>query len=111
MPPKKRAAKPYVVPEETRKLTARSVVDGGARIGNCPRCDEPVIDTFCDGVKNRLSRFSVPLSHALILGMYGRLVFNVYKGLTRLYVCAWFPDEGRPDRGRLYAQHSCSGRR
>lgn len=112
MPPRKRAApRPYVVPEEKRKLTARSVVDGGARIGNCPRCDEPVIDAFCDGIKVRLSRFSVPLSHARILGKYGRLVFNVYKGLTRLYVSCWFPDQGRPDRGWLFSQHYCFSRR
>jgi hypothetical protein len=85
--------------------------DGSARIINCPRCDEPILDTFCDGIVMRLSRFSVPYPDALILGKYGRLCFNVYRGLTRLYVSAWFPTEGRPDKGRLYSQHFCSCRR
>lgn len=87
------------------------VIDGSARVGNCPRCDEPTLEAFCDGIKTRLSRFSVPLSHALVLGKYGRLVFNVHKGLTRLYCSYWSPDQGRPDRGRLYSQHFCVSRR
>lgn len=92
-------------------MTQKALTDGQARIDNCPYCDEPIIKVFCDGMNDRLSRFSVPLSHAMILGRYGRIVFNVYKGLTRLNVSAWFPDQGRPDRGRLYSQHFCTCRR
>lgn len=92
-------------------MTQPKLTDGQARIDNCPRCDEPIIKAYCDGINVRLSRFSVPLSHATIIGSYGRIVFNVYKGLTRLHVSAWFPDQGRPDRGRLYSQHFCSCRR
>lgn len=106
----KKRPRPYIVPEEKRKLTRRSIVDGGGFVGNCPKCDEPVIDVFCDGVHSRLSRFSVPLCDAMVLGKYGRLIWNVWKG-SRLYCCQWFPDEGRPDRGRLYTQHFCTCRR
>lgn len=82
--------------------------EGSAWVVNCPRCDEPVLDILSDGIKVRLSRFSVPLPDALILGKYGRLVFNVWKGPTTLRVSAWFPSQGRPDDGRLYTQHFCS---
>lgn len=88
-----------------------STPDGSGRIGNCPRCDEPVIDVLCDGIKARLSTRSVPTKDALILGKYGRIVFNVRKGPTRLYASAWFPSQGRPDEGRLYSQHFCRVRR
>jgi hypothetical protein len=86
-------------------------IDGSGRIVNCPRCDEPIIDVFCDGITVKLSRFSVPLEHATILSKYGRIIFNVYKGTTMLYTSAWFPNFGRPDKGRLYSQHYCSIRR
>jgi hypothetical protein len=91
--------------------TQSKLTDGRARIENCPRCDEPTIRAYCDGIYTRLSRFSLPLSHAGILGKYGRLTFNVYKGLTGLHVSYWSPMEGRPDRGRLYSQHFCISRR
>lgn len=88
-------------------------VDGRAQIINCRRCDEPVIDAYCDGVTTRLSRFSVPFKDALILGKYGRIVFNVWIGVAGLYV-AYFqtsPSTGPPERGRLYSHHYCVGRR
>lgn len=87
------------------------VAEGGARVENCPRCDEPTLKAYCDGIYMRLSRFSVPYADARVLGKYGRIVFNIYKGATRLYVSCWFPTEGRPDRGRLYSQHFCISRR
>lgn len=90
---------------------ARSPADGRAHITNCRHCDEPVIRAYCDGVTVWLSRFSVPLSDSRILGKYGRLTFNVWQGVSGLYVAYWHPSEDRPDRGRLYSQHFCIGRR
>lgn len=91
---------------------SRSLADGRARIVNCRRCDEPIIEAFCDGVTVRLSRFSVPLSHAQILGKYGRLTFNVWIGASGLYVAYWHPwPPDRPERGRLYSHHYCLSRR
>ena len=82
--------------------------DGTALLAYCPKCGEAVLDVLADGCKVRLSRFSVPLSDALVLGNYGRLVFNVWKGPTRLYAVYWVPSQGRPDEGRLYTLHFCS---
>lgn len=87
------------------------MIDGTAAIGNCTRCDEPIINVLADGIKVRLSRFSVPQRDASILGKYGRIVFNVWKGPTVLRASAWFPSQGRPDEGRLYSQHFCHIRR
>lgn len=82
--------------------------DGSAWVINCPKCDEPVLNIYADGIHFRASRFSVPLSDASVLGKYGRIVFNVWKGPTRLYAVYWVPSQGRPDAGRLYTQHFCS---
>jgi hypothetical protein len=85
--------------------------EGRAQVVNCPRCDEPVIEAYCDGLTVRLSRFSVPLSDSRILGKYGRLTFNVWLGVSGLYAAYWHPTESRPDKGRLYTPHLCYVRR
>lgn len=86
-------------------------IEGRAHIANCRRCDEPIVEAYCDGMITHLSRFSVPTSDARILGKYGRLTFNVWQGASGLYVAYWHPSEGRPDEGRLYSQHFCHVRR
>jgi hypothetical protein len=86
-------------------------IEGRAQIINCTRCDEPVIESYCDGLTTRLSRFSVPLSDSRILGKYGRLIFNVWQGASGLYVAYWHPTESRPEKGRLYIPHLCYVRR
>lgn len=88
-------------------------VEGRAQIVNCRRCDEPIIEAFTDGLTVRLSRFSVPYKDALILGKYGRIVFNVWIAVVGLRV-AYFhvsPKAEPPESGRLYSQHYCVGRR
>ena len=86
-------------------------VEGRAFVVNCNRCDEPILDCYTDGMTVRLSRFSVPLADARILGKYGRLTFNVWKGAVGLFVAYWHPSEGRPDKGRIYSEHFCLCRR
>lgn len=88
-----------------------TLADGRAQIVNCRRCDEPIIEASCDGMTVRLSRFSVPYKDARILGKYGRLTFNVWQGVSGLYAVYWHPSEDRPEKGRLYSQHFCVGRR
>lgn len=92
-------------------MSERTLTEGRAWIENCRHCDEPVIRAFCDGLTVRLSRFSVPHNDSKILGKYGQLTFNVWQGVTGLYVAYWHPSEDRPDRGRLYSRHYCLSRR
>jgi hypothetical protein len=85
--------------------------DDQTRWLNCPRCDEVVLEAQVGGLAARLSRFSVPLSHASILTDYGVCVFNIWRGMTKLFVRDWFSVEGRPSQGRLYVLHMCTIRR
>jgi hypothetical protein len=89
------------------------VADGRAIIVNCSRCDEPIIEGNSDGLTVRLSRFSVPFKDAMVLGKYGRIVFNVWIGVSGLYVSYFHvsPKAEPPDSGRLYSNHYCVGRR
>lgn len=82
-----------------------------AALVNCPRCDELVIAVECNGVTSRLSRTSIPYADALVLGKYGRLVWNVWAGALCLRVSQWFPTDGAPAKGRLYTQHFCGCRK
>ncbi len=86
--------------------------DGKAWFVNCRRCDELIIKARSEGLNVYLSRFSVPLDDARILGKYGRLTFNVWQGAAGLYVAYWHPSPLRPpDKGRLYSQHFCQSHR
>ena len=87
------------------------VAEGRAYIGNCRRCDEPVLLACVDGIKLSVSRFSVPYADALIIGRYPLGIFNAWIGIKQIFITTWFPSEGRPARGRLYVCHSCTLRR
>lgn len=84
--------------------------EGRAWVVGCPRCDHPVLEAHCEGVKVRLSTKSVPLKDAMVLSKYSRILCNVHIGVTQLYVSAWHGSYGRPSRGRIYMQHICGAR-
>jgi len=81
--------------------------EGQTRWLNCPRCDELIFVAQCEGLAVKLSRRSVPLSDAMILGQYNVCLWRIWRGMTKWFVTPWFPDEGRPSRGRLYLRHDC----
>lgn len=81
--------------------------EGQTRWFNCPRCDEIVLEAETGGVESRLSRFSVPLSHAMVLGLYPICLWHVWRGQQRWFVTEWFPVDGPPKRGSVHMQHDC----
>lgn len=78
-----------------------------AFIGNCPKCDEPVVLANDNGLKATLSRFSIPYAHGQVLRKYKLMVWNIWHGAyISLYAVPWI-SSGRPSRGRLYVEHVC----
>lgn len=90
--------------------------EGQAFIGNCRKCDEPVIVSYLGGLKLYLDTVSVPYKDALVLGKYWDIVLNVWPDWytehkvaghpVKFHVTQW-AGNNPPSRGRLYIRHLC----
>lgn len=97
--------------------------DGVAHIGMCGRCDEPVMVTYVEGRKMKLSTRSVPLRDAIILAKYLEWVVNLFpdhatkyhknnaENPVRFYASLWWRKNERPSQGTLHVKHCCKARR
>lgn len=89
--------------------------EGEGYIGNCPRCDDPVLFAYVDGLKQMLSTKSVPYRDAAVLVKYYTLVYHVWRANDLLktvsfVVTHWIPklnDPYKPKRGTLHMHHYC----
>lgn len=92
--------------------------EGWAYIGNCPMCDDPVINVYI-GRKFRLHTWSVRFADAKVLSRYLGLVYNVWPDVhtqtlksspghpVRFYARLWDYSLPKPSNGRLYVHHIC----
>lgn len=93
--------------DEAEEGYYRKPKPGHGYLCTCRVCDELIVYLNPGGYIMKVSRFSVPLRDALVLGKYCHLLYIIRITSIGLEVESWFPSMGRPSRGRLYAQHVC----
>jgi hypothetical protein len=107
--------------EVEQERRERASPEGYAYIGVCSRCDNPCLFGYLWGSRVKLSRWSVPLSDALVLEKYWEVIVVLrpdmwterkmnQKGRPVRFFIVTFAGK-KPERGRIYTQHYCRRRK